>query len=317
MTSTALTVRSDASSAVVSANSISNGIRGVENAEFPIVCETCLGDNPYLRMQVDKLGGSCKICDRPFTLFKWRPGREGYKKTEVCQACARLKNLCQCCILDMQLGLPAQLRDAVLQHADGILSAESQKNRDYMVQQQLALLDNSGEMLGEAENEKLLQLARSATQNREQPRVKLVPGKPILPPPNSTISTATQHNNLKRKANEMDNSTGVNLQMATPPPLPPGITDINALSKMNMDRLPDHMRVFLNQHFLKGDKNKQEEQPSNPSIVKEGDGSSRKVSENSKDESQEDVKKKSKKVKLVPKPPAGPPPPSAFQSKAP
>lgn len=100
----------------------------------------------------------------------------------------------------MQLGLPAQLRDAVLQHADGILSAESQKNRDYMVQQQLALLDNSGEMLGEAENEKLLQLARSATQNREQPRVKLVPGKPILPPPNSTISTATQHNSLKRKA---------------------------------------------------------------------------------------------------------------------
>ncbi len=103
MTSTALTVRSDASSAVVSTNSISNGIRGVENAEFPIVCESkfsfsdafsvvclisaflkaCLGDNPYLRMQVDKLGGSCKICDRPFTLFKWRPGREGYKKTEV------------------------------------------------------------------------------------------------------------------------------------------------------------------------------------------------------------------------------------------
>ena len=40
MTSTALTVRSDASSAVVSANSISNGIRGVENAEFPIVCES-------------------------------------------------------------------------------------------------------------------------------------------------------------------------------------------------------------------------------------------------------------------------------------
>lgn len=112
----------------------------------------------------------------------------------------------------------------------------------------------------------------------------------------------------------MDNSTAVNLQMATPPPLPPGITDINALSKMNMDRLPDHMRVFLNQHFLKGDKNKQEE--SNPSVVTEGDESNRKVSENSKEESQEDVKKKSKKVKLVPKPPAGPPPPSAFQSKA-
>lgn len=46
------------------------------------------------------------MCDRPFSVFKWKPGRgEGYRKTEVCQSCARVKNLCQTCILDMQLGI--------------------------------------------------------------------------------------------------------------------------------------------------------------------------------------------------------------------
>jgi hypothetical protein len=35
-------------------------------------------------MLVDHYGSACKMCDRPFTVFKWRPGRgEGYKKTEV------------------------------------------------------------------------------------------------------------------------------------------------------------------------------------------------------------------------------------------
>lgn len=44
----------------------------------------CLGDNPYVRMIVDHFSGSCKMCDRPFTVFKWKPGRGGgYRKTEV------------------------------------------------------------------------------------------------------------------------------------------------------------------------------------------------------------------------------------------
>ncbi len=35
-------------------------------------------------MMSDRFGGVCKMCARPFTIFKWRPGRgEGYKKTEV------------------------------------------------------------------------------------------------------------------------------------------------------------------------------------------------------------------------------------------
>ena len=44
------------------------------------------------------------MCTRPFTVFKWRPKGEAYKKTEVCQTCSKLKNICQTCILDLEYG---------------------------------------------------------------------------------------------------------------------------------------------------------------------------------------------------------------------
>ena len=92
-----------------------------EDAEFPILCQTCLGDNPYLRMTKEKYGKECKICSRPFTVFRWCPGaRMRFKKTEVCQTCAKLKNLCQTCLLDLTYGLPVQVRDAALKIKDDL-----------------------------------------------------------------------------------------------------------------------------------------------------------------------------------------------------
>ncbi|KAJ9561398.1 hypothetical protein OSB04_006558 [Centaurea solstitialis] len=35
----------------------------------------------------------CKICTRPFTVTVFRYAR--YKKTEICQTCSKLKNVCQ------------------------------------------------------------------------------------------------------------------------------------------------------------------------------------------------------------------------------
>ena len=49
--------------------------------------------------------GKCKICQRPFTIFRWCPGaRMRFKKTEVCQTCSKLKNVCQTCLLDLEYG---------------------------------------------------------------------------------------------------------------------------------------------------------------------------------------------------------------------
>ena len=32
-----------------------------------------------------------------------------FKKTEVCQTCAKLKNVCQTCMLDLEYGLPVEV----------------------------------------------------------------------------------------------------------------------------------------------------------------------------------------------------------------
>jgi len=104
-----------------------------ENAEFPILCETCLGDNPYVRMMKEKYGSECKICARPFTVFRWCPGAGmRYKKTEICQTCSKLKNVCQTCLLDLEYGLPVQVRDAALKIKDDI--PRSAVNKEYFTQ---------------------------------------------------------------------------------------------------------------------------------------------------------------------------------------
>ncbi len=115
------------------------GAGGLDPNDWPILCETCLGENPFVRMvcaasilELCRLrslhvvycnkqqtkqphGKACKVCDRPFTVFRWRPGPKArYKKTELCATCAKMKNVCQTCVLDLQYGLPVQVRDAAL-----------------------------------------------------------------------------------------------------------------------------------------------------------------------------------------------------------
>jgi len=105
-----------------------------EDSNFPILCQTCLGDNNFIRMMVDKYGSECKICQRPFTTYRWNPGAKmRYKKTEVCQTCSRAKNVCQTCLLDLQYGLPVQVRDQVLSINQNLPKDEI--NREYYNQQ--------------------------------------------------------------------------------------------------------------------------------------------------------------------------------------
>ncbi|KAK1142240.1 Pre-mRNA-splicing factor slt11 [Aspergillus melleus] len=106
---------------------------GWETTDFPSVCENCLPENPYVQMLKEDYGAECKICTRPFTIFRWKADRTARtKRTAICLTCARLKNCCQCCILDLSFGLPIVVRDAALKMvAPG---PESTINREYYAQ---------------------------------------------------------------------------------------------------------------------------------------------------------------------------------------
>ena len=59
---------------------------GLESGtDFPIVCEVCLGPNPYIRMIKQPNHKECKVSGRVFTSFRWRPGAEARYKETVSQ----------------------------------------------------------------------------------------------------------------------------------------------------------------------------------------------------------------------------------------
>lgn len=119
-------------------------LEGWEDSQFPIVCETCLGDNPAVRMVKAGCDKECKICSRPYTVFKWQPGKRARQKsTIICQMCSKTKNVCQVCLFDLQYGLPVQVRDRFLEGSAAATSSStildvplSRVNRDYMVNRQ-------------------------------------------------------------------------------------------------------------------------------------------------------------------------------------
>ncbi|MCL7038206.1 hypothetical protein MKW94_002151 [Papaver nudicaule] len=107
-----------------------------ERCDFPILCQTCLGDNPYNRMTRADCGKECEICTRPFTVYRWKAGRDGrFKKTVICQTCTKLKNVCQACLLDLEYGLPVQVRDTALGVHSYDSIPKSDVNREYYAEE--------------------------------------------------------------------------------------------------------------------------------------------------------------------------------------
>lgn len=131
---------------------------GWETTDFPSVCENCLPANPYVKMLKEDYGSECKICTRPFTVFSWAADRaHGRKKrTNICLTCARLKNCCQTCMLDLSFGLPITIRDAALKMVAPGPSSEI--NREYFAQNNERAIEDG--LAGTEEYEKTDEKAR-------------------------------------------------------------------------------------------------------------------------------------------------------------
>ncbi|EFJ46954.1 hypothetical protein VOLCADRAFT_61843 [Volvox carteri f. nagariensis] len=145
---------------------------GWERSDMPIVCETCLGPNPFVRMQRIEFGGTCHISGRPYTVFRWRPGNDArYKKTVICQEVAKAKNVCQVCLLDLEYGLPVQVRDTAL----GIKpddEPQSDVGKEYKLQMAVTEGSNASSFTTTRPNEMLQKLQRTAPYyKRNQARV--------------------------------------------------------------------------------------------------------------------------------------------------
>lgn len=95
-----------------------------------------------------------QICDRPFTVYRWQPGPKArFKKTELCHTCAKVKNVCQTCVLDLQYGthstratiplislccgsgLPVEVRDSTLEEHEKMKMPVSDTNKEYQIEQ--------------------------------------------------------------------------------------------------------------------------------------------------------------------------------------
>lgn len=141
---------------------------GWESTDFPSVCESCLPENPYVKMLKEDYGAECKLCSRPFTIFSWSADRaHGRKKrTSICLTCARLKNCCQCCMLDLSFGLPIVVRDAALKMvAPG---PQSEINREFFAQNNEKAIEEGRGGVEEYEktDEKARELLRKLAQSK-------------------------------------------------------------------------------------------------------------------------------------------------------
>lgn len=149
---------------------------GWETTDMPSVCERCLPDNPYVQMLKEDYGAECKLCTRPFTIFRWKADRTArQKRTGICLTCARLKNCCQCCMLDLSFGLPITIRDAALKMvAPG---PQSDVNREFYAQNNEKEIEEGRGLEGYAQTDEkardlLRRLAASEPYYKKQRRLE-------------------------------------------------------------------------------------------------------------------------------------------------
>lgn len=131
-------------------------------SEFSI-CDSCLGSNDNIKMIKLANGTECKLCTRPFTVYRWHSNADSstkMRKTIICQTCSSVKSCCQSCMLDIYYGISIDIRDTALKMAglDKLVlqGSEVTKNREVKA----IMADKYEEKLKSQGDEDKQQLAR-------------------------------------------------------------------------------------------------------------------------------------------------------------
>lgn len=110
--------------------------------EPPMICDVCLGDSNRIRLTKNTRGSKCKICTLPFTVYHFKANKDvNLTKTLICTKCAKQRNICQCCMLDMTWHIPLLLRDRMLSLINKDKSMITEEVKNDMMKKFLALKD--------------------------------------------------------------------------------------------------------------------------------------------------------------------------------
>ncbi|SCU89290.1 LAME_0E02850g1_1 [Lachancea meyersii CBS 8951] len=100
----------------------------MSNTDFSI-CEDCLGGQTRLTRSFN--GAECKICTLPFTVYHFKANSK-VNRTLICHNCSKQRNVCQCCMLDLQWHIPVELRDRILSTVQGSQVATQEAQNEMM-----------------------------------------------------------------------------------------------------------------------------------------------------------------------------------------
>ena len=119
-----------------------------EESSFPLLCSECLGKDKYIRMMKTSFDRACRVCDRPFSVFRWRPGAKSrFNKTEICSVCSKTKNVCQACLSDLETGESMLQRDKHLDLENKFGAPKDIVNKDYWAQLKTMQVDSPKKIL--------------------------------------------------------------------------------------------------------------------------------------------------------------------------